>query len=69
MKKKIANQSLVILVLVVCFGLFQAWKESKNPFAFFSGPKSGIEKSGYVLDKSTKFETSEDFRIKHYFKE
>ena len=69
MKKKVANQSLMILAIVVSFGLFQAWKESKNPFAFFSSPKNGIERSDYVSDKSIKFETRENFRIKRYFKE
>lgn len=36
MKKKVVNHSLALLVLTVFFGLFQAWKESKNPFAFFN---------------------------------
>jgi len=36
MKKKAVNRSLILLVLTVSFGLFQAWKESKNPFAFFN---------------------------------
>ncbi|MDP4238302.1 MAG: hypothetical protein Q8904_02385 [Bacteroidota bacterium] len=69
MKKKVVNHSLVILVLVVSWGLFQAWKESKNPFAFFSNPKNAIEKSNYVSDKSIKLDTKESYRLKHYLKE
>lgn len=44
MHEKVANRSLMILVLIVFFGLFQAWKESKNPFAFYSNHKKEIEK-------------------------
>ncbi len=35
MKKKITKHSLILLTLIIFFGLFQAWKESRNPFAFF----------------------------------
>jgi len=48
MKKKIVNRSLILLGLVVSFGLFQAWKESRNPFAFLK------EKSMKVSTKYTK---------------
>ncbi len=37
MKKKIANRSIILLGFIFSFGLFQAWKESRNPFAFFKG--------------------------------
>lgn len=69
MKKKIANQSLVILILVVCFGLFQAWKESKNPFTFFTNHTKRIEKPNYVSDKSFESNITEDNMVKRNFNE
>ncbi len=33
MKKRIANNSIILLVIVISFGLFQAWKQNKKPFA------------------------------------
>ena len=51
MNKKVANHSLVILVFVVSFGLYQAWKESKNPFAFYSNKNNIVEKPRYMLNK------------------
>jgi len=35
MKVKVANYSKGLLVITVVFGLFLAWKESRNPFNFF----------------------------------
>lgn len=61
MKKRIANQSIVVLTLIVCFGLFQAWKESKNPFALFSGTKNGIEKPKNMSVKSVKYNTKDNY--------
>jgi hypothetical protein len=63
MKRKIANQSLVILFLIVVFGLFQAWKESRNPFAFISNKNSIIVKSNNKSTKSVSFYTN---KIRNY---
>jgi len=57
MKKKVVNQSLALLVFIVSFGLFQAWKESKNPFALYSNTKKIIDKPNYVSDKSIRYDT------------
>lgn len=35
-KEIIVKKSIVLLALVFSFGLFQAWKEARNPFAFFT---------------------------------
>jgi hypothetical protein len=32
MKKRIANESILLLVIIVFLGLFQAWKQNRNPF-------------------------------------
>jgi len=63
MKKKVTNHSLAILVLIVSFGLFQAWKESKNPFALFSNTKKEINKPYYISDKSLKYDTKEEYHL------
>ena len=39
MKQRIANNSIVLLVLVVIFGLFQAWKQNRRPFVNYSNVK------------------------------
>jgi hypothetical protein len=67
MKKKVVNHALMVLVLLVCFGLFQAWKESKNPFIFYSNNKKMIEKSKYESNKPTKFDSKKDYTIKLSF--
>ena len=67
MKKKVANHSLALLILTVFFGLFQAWKESKNPFAFYSEDKNKIEKSKYTLNESVKLSTEENSIFNLYF--
>ena len=64
MKKKIANNSLGVLCVVVCFGLFQAWKESKNPFALFSSTTNWTNKSTLMSDKTDKFDTKDLYTIK-----
>ena len=69
MKKKIAHHSLVILVLTVCFGLFQAWKESKNPFAFYSTNKTSYEKSRFISNKILLPDTKNEYLFKLNFKE
>lgn len=63
MKKKVTNHSLVILALIVSFGLFQAWKESRNPFAFFSNTKKMIDKTNYVSDKSIKYDFKKEYLL------
>jgi hypothetical protein len=35
MNKKVANHAQILLIVIFCFGLFQAWKESRYPFVFF----------------------------------
>lgn len=35
MKEKVANYSKALIVVTVFFGLFLAWKDSRNPFKFF----------------------------------
>lgn len=69
MKKKIANQSLVILILIVCFGLFQAWKESRNPFALYSNYKNKIEKSKTMSNKLAGFDIKDNYTVKRYIKQ
>jgi len=32
MKKKISNYCMVLLTITICFGLFQAKKQTRNPF-------------------------------------
>ena len=63
MKKKVTNHSLVILSFIVSFGLFQAWKESRNPFAFFSNTKKMIDKTSYVSDKSIKYDFKKEYLL------
>lgn len=63
MKRKIANQSLVILFLIVLFGLFQAWKESRNPFALISKKNNMIVKTNYESTKSVSLYTN---KIRNY---
>lgn len=63
MKKKIVNRSLLILVLTVFFGLFQAWKESKNPFAFHTNHKNKIEKFKPVSNKYINVNAKNDFKL------
>jgi len=58
MKKKIANRSLVILVLIVLFGLFQAWKEEKNPFVF---TKDTSLNSNQLPDKFIQHQLKENY--------
>ena len=36
MKEKVANYSKGLIVVTVFFGLFLAWRESRNPFNFFN---------------------------------
>ena len=59
MKKKVANHSLVILVLIISFGLFQARKESKRPFAFESDSNNKIRTSNPDSNKLVLHETKE----------
>jgi len=68
MKKKVANHSLVILVLIVSFGLFQAWRESRNPFAFYSKSKTGTIKAKSGPYESVRFDTKSDYTNRLYFK-
>jgi len=68
MNKKVANHSLVILVFVVSFGLYQAWKESKNPFAFYSNKNSIIEKPRYMSNKFVEQDPKNEYVFKFYSK-
>jgi len=69
MKKKITNHSLIILVLIVSFGLVQAWRESRNPFAFYSNSKNQIKKTRSELNEPVRVDTKKDYTNKLYFKE
>jgi len=68
MKKKVANHSLVILVLIVSFGLFQAWRESRNPFAFYSKSKTLATKVISQPYESFRFDSRTDYTNRLYFK-
>jgi hypothetical protein len=69
MKKKVVNYSLTLLILTVLFGLFQAWKESKNPFMLFSNNnKSKIEKSKYSSNTEMKLDAKENYIFSPYLK-
>lgn len=62
MKKKIVNQSLALLVIIVSLGLIQAWRESRNPFALYSNTKKMIDESHYLSDKSVKNDTIKEYQ-------
>jgi|GEM_PF-3185428 len=68
MKKKVANHSLVILVLIVSFGLFQAWRESRNPFAFYSKSNTRVNKAMSQHYESVRFDSRTDYTTMLYFK-
>ncbi|MDP4238168.1 MAG: hypothetical protein Q8904_01685 [Bacteroidota bacterium] len=67
MKEKIVNYSMVILVLTVSFGLFQAWEKSKKPFAFYSKNENIIEKSKYMSNQPTKVKTNRNYVVQIRF--
>jgi len=69
MKKKITQHSLLILGLIVSFGLVQAWRESRNPFAFNSTSKTQIKKSRSEMNEPVRVNTKKDNTSKLYFKE
>jgi len=69
MKKKITHHSLAILVIIVSFGLVQAWRESRNPFAFNSTNKTQIKKSRSEMNEPVRVDTKKDYTNKLYFKE
>lgn len=53
MKEKTAKYSIVLLVFITSWGLFQAWNESKKPFVFF------LEKPQNAAIKPTPFNNIE----------
>jgi hypothetical protein len=53
MKNKVANYSKGLLVVTVFFGLFLAWKESRNPFNFFKQKPIQIENLSNNNDNHT----------------
>ena len=55
MKERVANYSLMLVVVIVSFGLFQAWRLSRNPFAFYKSKSSGIE---YLTNKYVAIDSS-----------
>lgn len=61
MKKKVTNHSLVILGLVVSFGLFQAWREEKAPFAF---SQNTIKKSDHMSNKLIGYPSKKNYTFK-----
>jgi hypothetical protein len=63
MKHKVVNHSLLILALTVSFGLFQAWREGKNPFAF---SKNSLKKSNPVSKKLIEDQSKKDYSVKLY---
>ena len=69
MKKKITHHSLAILVIIVSFGLVQAWRESRNPFAFNSTSNTQIKKSRSEMNEPIRVDTKKDNTNKLYFKE
>ena len=69
MKKRIANHSLIILGLIVSFGLFQAWKQDKKPFAFFSGRITQIRKTKPESIKSVRIDIKKDYTYRLYVKD
>jgi hypothetical protein len=50
MKEKVANYSKGLLVITVFFGLFLAWKESRNPFKFFRENTNRVETLSNYID-------------------
>ena len=61
MKKKVTNHSLIILGFVVTFGLIQAWREDKAPFAF---SKNTVKESNHVSKKITGYHSKKDYSLK-----
>ena len=66
MKYKVVNRSLILLLLTVFFGLFQAWKESKNSFAFYSNNKNKIVKFKYISNKEVTCDTKKNYIVNKY---
>jgi len=66
MKNKVVNHSLLILALTVSFGLFQAWREGKNPFAF---SKNTLKTSNTVSDKLIRDQSKKNDSGKLYTRE
>jgi len=69
MKKKIANHSLVILGLIVLVGLFQAWKQDKKPFSFFSGRFTQISTTKPESFKLVRIEIKKEYSYRLYVKD
>ena len=53
MKEKTAKYSIVLLVFITSWGLFQAWNQSKKPFVFF------LEKHQNTAARPTPFDNNE----------
>jgi hypothetical protein len=66
MKNKVVNHSLLILALTVTFGLFQAWREGKNPFAF---SKNTLKKSNTLTKKLIEDQSKKGYTINLYTRE
>jgi hypothetical protein len=67
-KNKVANWSLVILVLIFAFGIFQAWNKSRNPFAFYIKNKNMIKKSNYLSNNFAELNNKNDSTFITYFR-
>jgi len=69
MKQKIANRSLVLLVLIVSVGLYQAWKQDKKPFAFFSEKNTQLRKAMPESAKTAGINFKKDYTYRLYTKD
>jgi hypothetical protein len=58
MKRKISNYCVGLLVLINCFGLYQANKQNKNPFANNTQNISSNEKRDFNLNGQQDIESN-----------
>lgn len=65
MKRKISNYCFGLIVLINCFGLYQANKENKNPFANNKQNISSNKKRDFNLNGLQNIESNnyEDFQV------